>query len=75
MGYTEAMNIRRIPLIVAALAFSVLFNLYFYAHALWKSGVAPKVAVTDSCDDRSARSSLKENPNKMLFIGCGGFLD
>src|SRR3990167_4600382 len=66
MLYTEAMNIRRISLVVLALAFSVLLNLYILAHALWKSAVAPKLAVGDSCDESSALSSPKVNPNKML---------
>jgi len=73
--YTRGMNIRVRSLVVVALVLFVPLNLYLFAHALWKSGVAPKVAVADSCDDRSAQSSPKENPNKMLFIGCGGFLD
>ena len=68
------MNIRRLSLIVVALAFSVLLNLYLFAHALWKSA-APKLAVGDSCDEKSVSSSPKENPNKMLFISCGGFIE
>ena len=74
MWYTEAMNIRRISLIVVALAFSVLLNLYLFAHALWKSA-APKLAVGDSCDESSVSSSPKVNPKKTFFINCGGFLE
>ncbi len=69
------MNIRRISLIFAALAFSILLNLYLFPNALWKSAVAPKLAAGDSCDEGSVPSSPKVNPNKMLFISCGGFID
>jgi len=57
------------------LALFVSLNLYLFAHTLLKSVIASKFAVADSCDEKSAPSSPKENPNRMLFVGCGGFLD
>lgn len=73
------MVLKRHALIVASLAFAALLNAYLFAHAFWsnltKSSGSLSVASECAPDASGVQQSHKVNPNKMLFISCGGFLD
>jgi hypothetical protein len=72
------MAVRRYLLVVAAFVFALLLSAYLYMHSLWSASMQRwgKVSVSDECEDGTgAQQTSKINPNKMLFISCGGFLD
>lgn len=50
----------------------VLWSVRFGASA---SGHTSSLAVSNACLPGQTSVLKKENPNKMLFITCGGFLD
>lgn len=68
------MSIKHTALIVAAFCFGFALSMYAYALVLWnKFPLNAKMAVSN-CDNTEAGSKTV-NPNKMLFISCGGFLE
>jgi hypothetical protein len=72
------MTVRRSLLIVLAALFALALNLYLAAQQLWHHAAKAdgRFAAADRCEpDASALQGPKVNPNKMLFISCGGFLD
>lgn len=60
---------------VAALSMAAV-NAYFFSQTLFAGSVAaPKLAVGEACVDEQEAAPAAENPNKVLFISCGGFLE
>lgn len=67
--------LRKHVLIIGALAFALALNGYIYfQQSFLKNLFADKSKLSESCPDPSAQSQV-QNPNKTLFISCGGFLD
>ena len=71
------MSIRASLLFVIAIGFSLALNVYLRAHALLNKDVSgTRLTTGNECtDDPHAYETQKTNPNKMLFISCGGFLE
>jgi len=73
------MSVRRSILIVAAFVFAALLSVYLFVQELWNHAVRDpgRLAAADRCepDASGAEQTQRVNPNKMLFISCGGFLD
>ena len=70
------MNVRRLPLVLLAIVLAAVLNAYlFFQAAVQKISASGKVSIENECTDPSGVSLKKENPNKMLFISCGGFLE
>ena len=70
------MSIKRSFLIILAAIFALLFNAYMFFHGLLhKDGSRIALGYSDKYDGETASQSAKNNPNKMLFVSCGGFLE
>jgi hypothetical protein len=72
------MTMKRPLLIVLATLFALAFNLYLAAQQFWHYATKAdgRLAAADRCEPGdSATQGQRANPNKMLFISCGGFLD
>lgn len=68
------MSLKRAMLYSTAVLFGLVVTAYVYTHALLQNlAHGAKLSAADHCEDSSA--APKANPNKMLFISCGGFLD
>lgn len=73
--YTALMRISRLFALVVALAAGLLVGGYAYASQFFTKKIALNQTQGDTCIDTERSSSeRKENPNRMLFISCGGFL-
>lgn len=74
---SKRVAIRHGVLVVAASAFMVVLSVYLYVQQLFAhSSASPKFASGGECvDDNAVQQGQRVNPNKMLFISCGGFLD
>jgi hypothetical protein len=60
---------------VAALSMAAV-NAYFFSQTIFAgSAAAPKLAAGEICVDEKDATPSAENPNKVLFISCGGFLE
>jgi hypothetical protein len=70
---TIAQSFLSVCALVFGLVMGAYLMLYKWAHAAalphGSSGIA------DACEDPGSASVPKVNPNKMLFISCGGFLE
>jgi|GEM_PF-2272963 len=78
--YTKDMRFRsliaRPLLLLAAFFFALGLQAYLWYQTLTHKSLAnPKLSKADTCEDPEANAALvqKENPNKLLFISCGGF--
>jgi hypothetical protein len=72
------MSLRKVPILVVAALFSLLLNAYLFLQTLMVEGdsKAQKLSMGDECKNApDSQVSAKTNPNKMLFISCGGFLE
>jgi hypothetical protein len=72
------MTMKRSLLIALAALFALAFNLYLAAQQFWHHTAKAdgRLAAADRCEPGDSVSQVhKVNPNKMLFISCGGFLD
>ncbi len=73
------MNAKRALIVTVAFIFALLLNAYLFVHMLWNASIHKlgKTSVAhNECEDGSATEQGKKvNPNKMLFISCGGFLE
>jgi len=70
------MATKRGLLVIAAFIFSLVLAAYLFTYGLWKSVFhSGKLSLTNECTDPTAESGARVNPNKMLFISCGGFID
>jgi hypothetical protein len=67
-------RMRNMVIVVLGTAFALGLVVYAYVHQYFVSKSAT-VAKADTCDLSEAQGSEKQNPNKMLFISCGGFLE
>lgn len=67
------MAIKRAIIYTAAIAFGLLMSAYLFAHTALQSIMAGSKLSAAECTDTD--SAAVSNPNKMLFISCGGFLD
>jgi len=74
--YTAFMRISRSLAFVMALAAGLLVSGYLYTHLFLTKKFALNHAYQGgTCVGATHPSSeKKENPNRMLFISCGGFL-
>lgn len=67
------MSLKRSALLLVTGGVALTIGIYvFVERVLSYNGVGPKLTSLE-CTDASTQS--KVNPNKMLFISCGGFLD
>ena len=72
----ERITIRKAALVGVAFMFAGLLYAYVYVQQFFTRNDAPKLASGDECaPDTSLQQVPKQNPNKMLFISCGGFLE
>ena len=71
------MQVRKAPYLVwfaVAFAFALVLSAYLYGQSLWHAFLhKTSLAKADQCDDLDQGAIV--NPNKMLFISCGGFID
>ncbi len=70
--YMASLSVRRAVLAILGAMLVLFAAAYLYMQAFWHGVPGNKVSVDDQCKDPGAQ---KENPNKMLFISCGGFLE
>ncbi len=70
---TNLLNRKKVLLLVFAGLAALALNLYLYAQAFLQHVSGGSVARADEC--LPGDGAPKENPNKMLFISCGGFLE
>jgi hypothetical protein len=81
---SEYSSIRRVKFFVAAFVVTAILALYAYMEKLFTfEGAAQKfTSVYDQCvahegvqQERKQGETEKNNPNKMLFISCGGMYE
>ena len=74
--YTTYMaTLKKASLVVLALIFSaVLVALLFAQDLIHKTRTQMSKLSLAQCEE-DYKAVSKENPNKMLFVSCGGFLD
>ncbi len=61
-------------LVVGAFIAALVLNVAVYVHGLFNSAPQSlKLSLGEECTDDSQAPTT--NPNKMLFISCGGFLE
>lgn len=66
--------IARPLLLLAAFGFALGLQAYLLVQQfIGKQESMSKLAKTDSCDEPAVPVAAQENPNKLLFISCGGF--
>lgn len=66
------------PLVsVCALVFGLVMGAYLMLYEWVQAATLSQgsLSIADTCENPASASAHKENPNKMLFISCGGFLD
>lgn len=69
------MSIQRTLLALGTGTFAFVVNAYAYLHATVLAAPSGVVAsATEECVETKEGAS-KENPHKMLFVSCGGFLE
>ena len=69
------MRIRRAFLLTAAFLFAASLNCYLFVHELLsRTDPTPKLSAGD-CPDPAEEVPAQTNPNKALFVSCGGFID
>ena len=68
---------KKIVLIALAFTFFALLTTLFFFQDLFQKTYARmnKLSAGDQCSDEATASQPKVNPNKMLFVSCGGFLE
>jgi len=69
-------RLSKTALIALASLFSLALMVYVFVYDLIHAksgGVLSRV--DDQCNDPAQQGAQKENPSKMLFISCGGFLE
>lgn len=71
----ERFSIHSVVLIVAAVLFVMALYAYLYIRQFFTPKYSSRAIVSDACPDPSAAQATKQNPNKMLFVSCGGFID
>ena len=72
--YNCCMILSKILLYALAAIFGVALNSYLFLNsAIQKIQGSGKVNITNGSDDPVASAAQAENPNKLLFISCGGF--
>ena len=69
------MRISRALMMVAATAFALGLNVYLVMHALMSKGSAGQKLASEECVNPDTAAPSQTNPNKLLFISCGGFID
>lgn len=70
------MGAKRYILFGLAAISTVALNTYFFSQSIFASASeSPKLATADQCVDEKAEAAPAENPNKVLFVSCGGFLE
>jgi hypothetical protein len=67
------MRVRRVFLVAIAGVFALLLNVYVVVSALMNRSDAGTKLTADECADPDIQTQT--NPNKMLFMSCGGFLE
>lgn len=69
------MHKSRTLLFVPALLFGFILSAYLSFHEWWDGGALKKAKLAGGqCEDESVHAP-KANPNKMLFINCGGYME
>jgi len=54
---------------------ALLMSAYFFAHNLLNWAKAGNKFSEEECTDPSIDAFAHTNPNKVLFVSCGGFFD
>jgi hypothetical protein len=67
-------RMKSMVIVALGAVFALGLVVYAYVHQYFTSKGAT-IAQADSCDLPEGQVSAKQNPNKMLFISCGGFLE
>jgi hypothetical protein len=69
-------HLRTYPILAGAVLFGLILSVYLFVHELVVHVVyaARSSALGQACTDPSIQAP-KDNPNKVLFISCGGFLE
>ncbi len=68
-------NLARSVLLVLVTVFGLALSLYMYAQDFFHAKSDGRLSVADQCENPALENAGKENPNKMLFISCGGFFE
>ena len=74
-GMPERIPVRRMILVASAFAFTAILFAYLYVQQLFTQNAAKLTLGGECADDAGPLQVQKVNPNKILFISCGGFLD
>lgn len=70
----ERSTIRRAGAAVAVITLATILSLYVYVQRFFTRNTSGKLVIGYQCTpDGVALQEQKINPNKMLFISCGGF--
>lgn len=69
------MKLRGSLFLIGAVVFALLLNAYLFLHELFAKLKASPLAGGSASQDRNAKVSSLDNPNKTLFISCGGYLE
>ncbi len=67
------MSIQRAFWFTVALLFAAALNVWAYVYAMLNRAAPGAKVSSAECTD--TETAAKQNPNKMLFISCGGFLE
>lgn len=69
------MSLKRGVIVLLAFVFAIFLNVYLYLHSVLRATFAGRTnTVSNACEDTQDPAE-KVNPNKLLFISCGGFFD
>jgi hypothetical protein len=68
----RALNLRLVFFAFSALALGIFGYMQWALADLFHG---QKLSIGEQCTEADLMATEKENPNKMLFISCGGFLE
>ena len=71
------MSVRRALCAIGGSIFVLLFATYLTINSLWSARADyPRFSSANSCEsDQNTNEAAQSNPNKLLFVGCAGFLE
>ncbi len=76
MGARMHTRLSKVALLALASLFSLVLMFYVFVYDLLHAKSGGSLALSDDqCTDPAQQGVKKENPNKLLFISCGGFLE
>lgn len=64
---------KKLVVLAAGALIAITIHTYFFVQSILRGGATGGIAQADTCVDPSAERH--GNPNAMLFISCGGFIE